>query len=238
MLYYSTLYSLRSYIPSTALASLVQLVPHSDVKWDSTYYLITLNILPHAGIQGGSRESKVAPMRVGLDILPFLLIAILYTIHILYYILYSLLSILQKDSIQEYQVCLIPFTPRVSLGQRSRGRSRNISWGRIYQRHYGASQGHCWWGWRTMGHIPYHGMRDKQHLLRVIEPNTPSLHPTTLPCFKFYSNKLSHFTTTPLHLQTTASPITSPSDRPILHLLIYHMELNLKLTFLVSKPAF
>ena len=72
---------------STALASLVQLVPHSDVKWDSINYLITLNILPHAGIQGGSRESKVAPMRVGLDILPFLLITIHYT-YIIYYTLY------------------------------------------------------------------------------------------------------------------------------------------------------
>jgi hypothetical protein len=47
----------------TGLASLVQynLVPHSDVKWDkwdSTYYIITLNTLPHAGIQGGN----VAPI--------------------------------------------------------------------------------------------------------------------------------------------------------------------------------
>jgi hypothetical protein len=44
----------------TVLASLAQynLVPHSDVKWDSTYYIITLNTLPHAGIQGGS----VAPI--------------------------------------------------------------------------------------------------------------------------------------------------------------------------------
>ena len=49
---YSTLYSLRSY----SAAVEYNLVPHSDVKWDSTNYIITLNILPHAGIQGGNVE--------------------------------------------------------------------------------------------------------------------------------------------------------------------------------------
>jgi hypothetical protein len=53
---YSTLYMLLYSI--TGLASLVEynLVPHSDVKWDSTNYIITLNTLPHAGIQGGNVE--------------------------------------------------------------------------------------------------------------------------------------------------------------------------------------
>jgi hypothetical protein len=51
---------MHSTLLNTVLASLVQynLVPHSDVKWDSTYYIITLNTLPHAGIQGGN----VAPI--------------------------------------------------------------------------------------------------------------------------------------------------------------------------------
>jgi len=55
-------------------------------------------------------------------------------------------------------------------------------------------------------------------LNQTLHPKYPA--PTPLPCFKFYSTKLSHFTTTPLHLQTTPSPqnlITFPSDRPILH---------------------
>jgi hypothetical protein len=56
MLYFSILYMLLYSI--TGLASLVEynLVPHSDVKWDSINYIITLNILPHAGIQGGNVE--------------------------------------------------------------------------------------------------------------------------------------------------------------------------------------
>jgi hypothetical protein len=54
------LYIVHAHILYTVLASLVEcnLVPHSDVKWDSTYYIITLNTLPHAGIQGGN----VAPI--------------------------------------------------------------------------------------------------------------------------------------------------------------------------------
>jgi hypothetical protein len=52
------LYIVHAHILYTVLASLVEdnLVPHSDVKWDSTNYIITLNTLPHAGIQGGNVE--------------------------------------------------------------------------------------------------------------------------------------------------------------------------------------
>lgn len=53
-----TPYALYSTLHCTRFARTVQynLVPHSDVKWDSTNYIITLNILPHAGIQGGNVE--------------------------------------------------------------------------------------------------------------------------------------------------------------------------------------
>jgi hypothetical protein len=83
---YSTLYCTR--FAHTAVE--YNLVPHSDVKWDkwdSTYFIITLNTLPHAGIQGGNVApiaGKVVVVESGSSLPSFLLLYI-YLYYILYY---------------------------------------------------------------------------------------------------------------------------------------------------------